>query len=81
MSRQSLQCENDQLKEDARYLSARCEDLQSEVANLYHWQDHFVGVCQSTDDKLDRLELFSRCNNVRFFNVFEREDENNDDCG
>ena len=77
---QSLQCENDQLKEDVRYLSARCEILQNQVGNLYDWKDHFHDLCQSTDDKVDKLEFFSRRNNVRFFNVYEESDETSEDC-
>ena len=63
---QSLQCENDRLMEDVRYLSARCEILQNQVGNLYDWKDHFHDLCQSTDDKVDKLEFFSRRNNVNF---------------
>ena len=77
---QSLQCENDQLKEDVRYLSARCEILQNQAGNLYDWKDHFHDLCQSTDDKVDKLEFFSRRNNVRFFNVYEESDETSEDC-
>ncbi len=42
---QSLQCENNQLKEDVRYLSARCEILQNQVGNLYDWKDHSHDLC------------------------------------
>jgi len=41
----SLQCENNQLKEDVRYLSARCEILQNQVGNLYDWKDHSHDLC------------------------------------
>ena len=77
---QSLQCKNDQLKEDVRYLSARCEILQNQVGNLYDWKDHSHDLCQSTDAKVDKLEFFSRRNNVRVFNVYEEPDETSEDC-
>ena len=78
--RQSLQCKNDQLKEDVRYLSARCEILQNQPDNFYDWTDHFHGVRQSTGDKVDRLEIFSERNNVKLFNVHEERDETDEDC-
>ena len=78
---QSLQSENDQLKNDIRYLSARREILQNQVGNLHDWKNHFHDLCQtSTDDKVDKLEFFSRRNNVRFFNVYEESDETSEDC-
>ena len=77
---QSLQIENDQLKNDVRYLSAKREILQNLGGNLHDWKNHFHDLCQSTDDKVDKLEFFSRRNNVRVFNVYEEPDETSEDC-
>ena len=78
---QSLQRGNEQLKEDVRCRSARCEILQNQPDNFYDWTDHFHGVRQSTDDKVDRLEIFfSERNNVRLFSVHEERDETDEDC-
>ena len=67
----SLQAENESLKEDVKYLSARCESLQQYCENLYDWQDQLSSATRELDDHLDRLDAFSRKNNLRFFNVHE----------
>ena len=76
----SLQTDNDQLKQDVRYLSAKCAILEGQCENLYDWKDHFVGICFDTEDELDRLEMFSRRNNIKFFNVYEGPNESYTDC-
>ena len=67
----SLQAENESLKEDVKYLSARCESLQQYCENLYDWQDQLSSATRELDDHLDRLDAFSRKNSLRFFNVHE----------
>ena len=74
----SLQAANDQLQQDIRYLSQKCELFDGQCANLYDWKDHFVKICM--DKEMDKLESFSRRNNIRFFNVYEGPNEENAAC-
>ena len=76
----SLQAENESLKEDVKYLSARCESLQQYCENLYYWQDQLSSATRELDDHLDRLDAFSRKNNLRFFNVHEGPGEDYMSC-
>lgn len=45
----SLQAENESLKEDVKYLSARCESLQQYCENLYDWQDQLSSATREPD--------------------------------
>ena len=40
----SLQAANDQLQQDVRYLSQKCELFDGQCANLYDWKDNFVKI-------------------------------------
>lgn len=74
---QSLQEENDEMKHDLSFLTSKCFLLQEECESLNQWKDLFV---EKMDDQMDKLEAFSRRNNVRFFNVFQEQDENDIQC-
>ena len=63
-----------------KYLSARCESLQQHCENLYDWQDQLSSATRELDDHLDRLDAFSRKNNLRFFNVREGPGEDYKSC-
>lgn len=76
----SLQAANDQLQQDVRYLSQKCELFDGQCANLYDWKDHFVKICLNIDKEMDKLESFSRRNNIRFFNVYEGPNEEKAAC-
>ena len=76
----SLQAVNDQLQQDVRYLSQKCELFDGQWANFYDWKDHFVKICLNIDKEMDKLESFSHRNNIRFFNVYEGPNEENTAC-
>ena len=63
-----------------KYLSARCESLQQYREDLNDWQDQLSGTTRELGDHLDRLEAFSRRNDVRFFNVHEGPGEDYKSC-
>ena len=77
---QITQAENESLKEDVKYLSARCESLQQYCENLYDWQDQLSNATRELDDHLDRLDAFSRNNNYQIFNVHEGPGEDYKSC-
>lgn len=71
---QSLQCENDRLRrtfvislQGVRFTRTKLV-TSTTIDNLNG--AHFHDICRSTDDKVDRLEFFSRRNNVSFFCFF-----------
>ena len=78
--RSSLQVANDQFQQDVRYLSQKCELFDGQCANFYDWKDHFVKMCLNIPKEMDKLESFSRRNNVRFFNVYEGSNEEKAAC-
>ena len=71
----SLQSQNDQLREDVVYLSAKCEALERRCGQLYDGQSDVFRTTRDLDDQLDKLEAHSRRNNVRFFSVIEDPNE------
>ena len=75
-----LQTVNDQLSADVQYLSAKCHDLEQRCNASDDRQEYFSRVTTNLDDHVDKLEAFSRRNNVRFFNVYEGENEDYDSC-
>ena len=54
----SLQSENELLKEDVKYQSARCESLQQYCEDLNDGQYKFSGTTRELVDHLDILEAF-----------------------
>ncbi|KAL8582253.1 hypothetical protein ACOMHN_037010 [Nucella lapillus] len=77
---EALQMDNDQLKHEVDLLTNKCYILEEQCKNLFEWKDLFIDVSQKMDTQVDRLESFSRRNNLRFFNVFEGPKENNFQC-
>ncbi|KAL8620545.1 hypothetical protein ACOMHN_028048 [Nucella lapillus] len=77
---EALQKDNDQLKHEVDLLTNKCYILEEQCKNLFEWKDLFIDVSQKMDTQVDRLESFSRRNNLRFFNVFEGPKENNFQC-
>ena len=71
----SLQSQNDQLREDVVYLSAKCGALERRCGQLYDGQSDVFRTTRDLDDQLDKLEAHSRRNNVRFFSVIEDPNE------
>lgn len=77
---QDLQEHNEKLREDVQYLSGQCSTLQQQCDDLFQWRDTFLDVAQKMDSQVDKIESFSRRNNVRFFNVHEGPQEDNSQC-
>ena len=61
-----LQTENDQLSADVQYLSTKCYDLEQRCNASDDRQEHLSRMAANLDDHIDKLEAFSRRNNVRF---------------
>ena len=76
----SLQSQNGQLREDAVYLSAKCEALERRCGQLYVGQSDVFRITGDFDDQLDKLEAHSRRYNVRFFSVTEDPNEDYKAC-
>ena len=76
----SLQTENDHLAVDVKYLAAKCEALEQQGGNLCDWRDYLSRATSDLADHIDKLEAFSRRNNVRFFNVCETTNEDYNSC-
>ena len=64
-----LQAANDQLQQDIRYLSQKCELFDGQCANLYDWKDHFVNTCLNVDKEMNKLESFSRSIRITYHNM------------
>ena len=76
----SLQTENDHLAVDVKYLAAKCEVLELQGGNLCAWRDYLSREPSDLADHIDKLEAFSRRNNIRFFNVCEAPSEDYTSC-
>ena len=76
----SLQTENDHLAVDVKYLAAKCEVLELQGGNLCDWRDYLSRETIDLADHIDKLEAFSRRNNIRFFNVCETPSEDYTSC-
>ena len=77
---QSLQEENNWLNHNMNVIHNKCNILVQECENLYQWKELFVDVSEAMDAQVDKLESFSRRNNVRFFNVYEGPNEDSVRC-
>ena len=64
-----------QLSESVQHLTEKCSQLENKFEQFISWLNAFGGSCQSADDNIDRLEAFSRQNNIKFFNVHEEDFE------
>ena len=75
-----FQQENAFLKKNIGALAERCDTIEKQSIDLYQWRDAFVEICDKVDVDLDKLESFSRRNNIRLFNVMEDSSEGSATC-
>ena len=68
------------LKEVIQKLAAKCEVLEQQGVNLYGWQDYLLRAASDITNHINKLEAFSRWNNMRFFNVCETPNEDYSLC-
>ncbi|KAL8624208.1 hypothetical protein ACOMHN_046294 [Nucella lapillus] len=76
----SNQTENEQLRQDVCYLSAKCESLEQKCAQMEDWQRYLHDMTNHLHDHQDQLEHVTRQNNVRLFNVQEEPRGDNQSC-
>eukprot|EP00745_Piridium_sociabile_P028451 TRINITY_DN4581_c0_g1_i8.p1 TRINITY_DN4581_c0_g1~~TRINITY_DN4581_c0_g1_i8.p1 ORF type:complete len:674 (-),score=116.05 TRINITY_DN4581_c0_g1_i8:159-2180(-) len=76
----TLQKDNDQLRQKVQYLTSQCTVLEQHCNNLFQWKDSFVDMAHKMDSQMDKIESFSRRNNLRFFNVYEGPHEDGSQC-
>ena len=47
---------------------------------MYEWKDRFVDIRLNIEEEMDKLESFSRRNNIHLFNVYQGPFEENAAC-
>ena len=76
----NLQADNEHLKNEVYHLNTQCMILQEQCSDLLHWKDWMTDMIQQMDGQIDKIESFSRRNNLRFFNVLEDDREDDLKC-
>ena len=77
---QSLHTEIQRVHTQVTHLSDAVEENREKITNIAEDQCRTAEKLQKLESEIERLESFSRRNNLRFFNIPQSTNETDDDC-
>ena len=77
---QSLHTEIQRVHTQVTHLSDTVEENRQKITNIAEDQCRTAEKLQKLESEIERLESFSRRNNLRFFNISQPTNETDDDC-